>query len=189
MHELEPFYGWRNIYKAEEDESSPFFGVEHSEFEFTDKIYNHVIHPQWDSLGSESLYTKVLFADELQGVLILEFIGEWNDALHNDIMHLVRNLIDHYVYNDFRKFILIGENVFNFHGSDDEYYADWFENIEDGWITGVGFQEHVWREMSDYGVDQYINFGGELDHYNWRSLTPNMFVRKIEELIENRLGA
>ena len=54
--------------------------------------------------------------------------GEWNDTLHNDIMFFKRNVIDHLIGQGIRKFILLGENLLNFHGSrDDEYYEEWFE--------------------------------------------------------------
>ena len=38
MHTLEPYWKWRDYYTAEEDEKSPFYGREYSEFEFSDKI-------------------------------------------------------------------------------------------------------------------------------------------------------
>jgi len=30
MHEIEPFYSWKNLYDAASDELSPFFGREYS---------------------------------------------------------------------------------------------------------------------------------------------------------------
>ena len=60
MHTLVPFYNWQHRYNAEEDERSPFFGAEHSEFEFTNAVYDHAIHPQWDEFGSRTLYLKAL---------------------------------------------------------------------------------------------------------------------------------
>ena len=54
MHNIEPYYNWRHIYISEEDERSPFFGREYSEFEFTQAIYNYLIHPQWDEFGFEN---------------------------------------------------------------------------------------------------------------------------------------
>jgi len=36
----------------------------------------------------------VLYADYEIGFAIIEFIGEWNDAIENDIMTLKRELID-----------------------------------------------------------------------------------------------
>ena len=61
-----------------------------------------------------TLYLKVLYADYLRGFAIIEFIGEWNDCLYNDIMYLKRELIDDMIRNGIHHFILIGENILNF---------------------------------------------------------------------------
>jgi hypothetical protein len=94
MHELEPFYNWKHIYSADEDSRSVFFGREYSEFEFTQTVYNYFIHPQWDDFGSQTLYLKILMADYDLQYAIIELIGEWNDAIENDIMTLKRDVID-----------------------------------------------------------------------------------------------
>jgi len=47
MQDIEPYYRWRDLYIADEDELSPFYGREYSEFEYTNTIYNYYIHPQW----------------------------------------------------------------------------------------------------------------------------------------------
>ena len=94
MQELEPFYNWRHLYQAENDERSPFFGREYSELYYTNTIYNFYIHPQWDEFGSNTLFLKVLYCDYDNQVAIIEFIGEWNDAINNDIMSLKREVID-----------------------------------------------------------------------------------------------
>lgn len=88
MHSIEPYFNWRHLYKAEDDERSIFSGKEYSEFEFTNHIYNFVLHPQWDDFGSETLFLKILFVDYEEGYCVVEFIGEWNDAVTNDIMLL-----------------------------------------------------------------------------------------------------
>ena len=90
MQHLEPFYHWRHLYMAEEDPASPFYGKVYSEFEFSDTIYNYYIHPQWDSFDSPTLYLKILFVDYEEGFTIIEFLGEWNDAIGNDIMNIVK---------------------------------------------------------------------------------------------------
>ena len=90
MHTLEPYYNWRGLYCAEEDELSPFYNQEYSEFEFSNKIYDFYIHPQWDNIGSQTLFVKLLFAHYGEGYAIVELIGEWNDLLYNDIMFLKR---------------------------------------------------------------------------------------------------
>ena len=70
MHAIEPHFNWRNLYVASEDYRSPFFEREYSEFEYTNKVYNFLLHPQWDDFGSETLFIKIIFAD----FLILEIL-------------------------------------------------------------------------------------------------------------------
>ena len=113
MHNIEPYYNWRHIYISEEDERSPFFGREYSEFEFSQAIYNYLIHPQWDEFGSKTLYLKVLLADYEENYVIIELIGEWNDAIENDIMSLKREVVDKFMAEGIFKFMLIAENVLN----------------------------------------------------------------------------
>ena len=75
MHNIEPYYRWRELYVAEEDERSPFYGKEYSEFYFSDVIYDHVIHPQWDNIGSTTLFLKIIYADYDQRFSIIELMG------------------------------------------------------------------------------------------------------------------
>jgi hypothetical protein len=188
MHTIEPHYNWIEQYSASEDPRSPLFEAENSLESFTNTIYGYYIHPQWDSLGSDTLFFKILFVDYDDGIAVLEFIGEWNDAIENDIMELKRNIIDILTHEGIRKFILIGENVFNFHGSDDDYYEEWYEDVEDGWIAGINFQEHVLREMKQYNVDNYLNFGGQLDDLPWRTYEPRRLFEVVDSLLNRRLG-
>ncbi|REJ83716.1 MAG: hypothetical protein DWQ44_00260 [Bacteroidetes bacterium] len=188
MQDIEPYYHWREFYISAEDEYSPFHGVEYSEFEFCNTVYNFFIHPQWDQFGSSTLYTKVLFADYEIGYAIMEFIGEWNDALYNDIMFLKREVIEPMIQNGINKFILIGENVLNFHGSDDCYYEEWFQDIEDGWIAAVNFRKHVLSEFYKFNIDSYMVTGGDLDTLNWRTFHPAELFILVENLISRRLN-
>lgn len=188
MHETEPFYSWRDDYIANEDSLSPFFGEEYNEFEFDKQVYNFLLHPQWDSFGSNTLYIKVLYVDYDKNFTIIELIGEWNDAIDNDIMHLKREIIDLMIDEGINKFILLGENVLNFHASDDCYYEEWFEEIEDGWIAGVNFSDHVVEEFKNENLDYFINFGGDLTDFNWRTLRPTQVFHHIEEQVQKRLN-
>ena len=188
MHAIEPHYNWRDYYIASEDQRSPFYGRIYSEFEFTHAIYDHVIHPQWDEIESPTLYIKILYVDYDLGFAAIEMIGEWNDLLHNDIMFLKRNIIDELVEEGIDKFIMIGENVLNYHSSDDSYYEEWFDDVEDGWIAFVNFREHVMADFQDAGVDYYIVSGGELDDLLWRKYTPQSMLEKVESLVTKRLG-
>ena len=86
------------------------------------------------------------------------------------------------------QFILIGENVFNFHGSDDSYYEEWFEEVEEGWIAAICFPDFVLSEMKNFNLDYYINFGGTLENINWRTLEPQVLFNRIDSLIQKRLG-
>ncbi len=189
MHEIEPFYKWRDDYIAAEDENSPFYGTVYNEFEYDKQIYNFLLHPQWDDFGSQTLYLKVLFVDYEDQYAIIELIGEWNDAIYNDIMTLKRELIDLMVEQGIQKFILIGENILNFHASDDSYYEEWFQDIEDGWIAGINFREHVKEELQNHSIDYYINFAGTLDDIPWRTLKPKQLFLLIDQFMTRRLNA
>ncbi|WP_294676799.1 hypothetical protein [uncultured Fluviicola sp.] len=188
MHFIEPYFNWRHLYIASEDSLSPFYDREYSEFEFTDRIYNFLIHPQWDNIGSRTLFAKILFVDYEEGYAIMEFIGEWNDAIENDIMTLKRNVIEEMMPHGINKFILIGENVLNFHYSDDCYYEEWFDEVEDGWIALVNFHDHVIHEFERARVDHYFVMGGDLEDIEWRTSTPSQFFERVEDLVQRRIG-
>ncbi len=188
MHTIEPFYNWLELYEASEDPRSPLYGAEHSLTQYTNTIYGYYIHPQWDGMDSETLFLKILYTDYNLHFTVIEFIGEWNDALHNDIMMLKRNIIDALLQEDIRYFILVGENVFNFHGSEDDYYEEWFEDVEDGWIAALNFQDFVLNEMRSYNLDSYLNYGGTLDDVHWRTYTPQRLFSLVNSLIQKRLG-
>lgn len=187
MHEIEPYYNWRGYYTAETDASSPFFGREYSEFEFSQAVYNYFIHPQWDHFGSPTLFMKILYVDYEESICIFEMIGEWNDAINNDIMFLKRDVIEQLMEAGINKFIVIGENVFNFHSSDDCYYEEWFDETEDGWIAFVNFRDHVRKEFEYAHIDHYLVMGGELEEVDWRSMSPMVFCKKIEDYVQKRL--
>jgi hypothetical protein len=186
MHDIEPHYLWRDEYIGEEDARSPFFGRQYDEFQYSQKIYNYYIHPQWDGFGSSTLYLKIIFVDYIEQYAILELIGEWNDALHNDIMFLKREVIDALIQEEIYKFILIGENVLNFHGDDDSYYEEWYEDIrdEDGWICVLNTLPHVEEEMQDTRLQSFINFGGTFNDINWRPQKPKVIFEAIEGLLQ-----
>jgi hypothetical protein len=188
MHEIEPFYGWEKFYLAEKDPHSPFYGIQYNTQEYENTIYGYYIHPYWDNIGSETLYMKVLYADYHDGYAIFELMGEWNDTLHNDVMYLKRNVIDAFIGAGINKFILLGENVLNFHGGDDDYYQEWFEEVEDGWIAALNFREHVLQELARYHLDYYINYGGNLDIANWRTYTPAQLFNTVDKIVMRRLN-
>lgn len=190
MHNIEPYYNWKDIYSADEDELSPFYKRKYSEFEFTNTIYNYYIHPQWDDIGSSTLFIKILFVDYSSRSAVIELMGEWNDALHNDIMILKREVIDVLIENKITRFILIGENVLNFHASDDCYYEEWYEDISDegGWIAAVNFREHVYAEMRTVHLEHYMYMGEKFSTLNWRTVKPQYLPDLIESILLKRLA-
>lgn len=187
MHEIEPFPNWLKYYDPATDDRSPFYGKEYNYDVYSENIYGYYIDPAWDYMGSETLYVKLLYADYEAGYCVIEFIGEWNDAINNDIMNLKRNVIESMITEGINKFILIGENILNFHGSDDCYYEEWFEEVEDGWIAAVSFPDFIQEEFRRYHLDQYINMGGTLQLERWRTMQPHTFFDVVENLVQRRL--
>ena len=188
MHAIEPHYNWRNFYVASEDFRSPFFEREYSEFEFTNRVYNFLLHPQWDDFGSQTLFIKILFADYDQGFAIIEMIGEWNDCIENDIMNLKLEVLEILMAEGIDKFIMIGENVLNFHSSDDLYYEEWQDELEDGWIVLLNFHKHVLEEFEEANIDSYVILGEDFEMDNWRTFKPIQLFKKIEKQVENRFN-
>ncbi len=183
MHDIEPYHRWRDHYIANEDHRSPFFGRVYNEFQFTQKVYNYFIHPQWDSFGSKTLYCKLLFAQYDSQLAVIEMIGEWNDCLYNDIMYFKRKVVEPLIQEGICKFVLLCDNVLSFHGSEDDYYAEWYEECaaEYGWIVFVNTLKHVEEELYDTRLQHYVIFGDRYNDAPWRTLNPNSLCAWIEQ--------
>ena len=182
MHDIEPYYHWRHLYTAEEDARSPFFGQTYSEFEFSQTVYNYYIHPQWDSIGSKTLYVKIIYADYELGFAIIEMIGEWNDAIENDIMTFKREVLEKLMDEGIHKFILITESVFNFHNGDKDYYEELYEELadEDGWAVMVNFHKASQHDFLLKKLNRYIEL---MEFDNWRTYKPEDFFHLIEKYL------
>ena len=188
MHSIEPYFNWRHLYIASEDELSPFFDRTYSEFEFVDSVYNYLIHPQWDNFGSRTLFVKILFVDYDDGYAILEFIGEWNDAIENDVERLKREVIDEFIFHGITKFILITENVLNFHSSDDCYYEEWFEDVREksGWIVSLNMPVQTQYDFKKARLNNYVEM---LNLPNWRTMKPDVLFNQVDNFLLRRLDA
>lgn len=184
MHNIEPFYRWREDYAVEDDSRSPFYGRTYTEW---NQVYNYLLHPLWDDFESNTLYLKVLIADYDENYAIIELIGEWNDAVENDIRFLKRNVIESMLDEGISKFILIMDNVLNFHGDGDDYYAEWAEECQDafngGWIAMVNTFDHVANELHDTRLDNYVYFGQDFNGLNWRQYPPKTVWKMVEQLV------
>lgn len=186
MHTLEPFYNWQHLYLSEQDRRSPFFGRQYSEFEFSQTVYNYYIHPQWDEFGSRTLYLKVLMADYETGYAVIELLGEWNDAVENDIMTLKRDVLEIFMKQDISKFILIGENVLNFHSDTTDYYEEWAEELEEmgGWAVCLNLPDQSRREFERAHIDHYMELH---DLPDWRTYRPVHLLTKVAALRKAKL--
>jgi hypothetical protein len=189
MHDIEPYFKWREYYVSSEDKQSPFYGREYSEFTFSNKIYNYYIHPQWDSIGSPTLYLKPLFVEYEEGYAMIELIGEWNDCINNDIMYLKRHFIDHLIDSGIYKFLLFCDNVLNFHGSDDSYYEELWDDIkeEDGWLCLINTHDHVLKEMEYHKIQYYAHLGENLNDIQWRKKDPKDVLLEINMILNSSI--
>lgn len=180
MHDIEPYFQWIDAYVAADDRRSPFYGRVYDEFYFTNTIYNYYIHPQWDEFGSTTMYLKILYVDYELHYAIIEMIGEWNDCIYNDIMTLRHEVTDFLQEEGISKFILVAENVLNYHAADDNcYYEEWFDEVSDaeGWIAIVNPLDHVSEEMHAYGLQEYVHI---LTGSNWRGSKPRALLKWVE---------
>jgi hypothetical protein len=187
MQDLEPFYDWQYLYNSEEDNKSPFYGKQHSEFEYSDTIYNYYIHPQWDNFGCSTLYIKVLFVDYEDGYCIMEFIGEWNDTLYDDVQTLKRNVVNDMIAEGISKFICITENVLNYHSGESDYYQEWQEEIEDknGYIVWLNLPSQSKAEFDTSSIKYYVML---LNIIDWRTGSPSLLFDKVELSMRKMLG-
>lgn len=190
MHYIEPFFRWRDFYIASEDRDSPFFGREYSEFEFSNRLYNFYLHPQWDEIGSSTLYCKILFADYEEGYAIIELIGEWNDTLHNDVMFLQSNLTTPLERKGIHKFIFCCDNLLNYHApNEDDYYAEWAEALreEGGWAVLLNTRPHVVEELESGRIDNYLLFGEDYNEVIWQPHKPQVVYALIAALVNGQI--
>lgn len=190
MHDIKPFHRWEEYYLSSDDPKSPFFGNKKLSGKV---IYNFVLNPLWEDFGSNTLYLKILYVDYDQQFAFIELIGEWNDALYNDIMYLKRNVIEKMIDEGICKFILICENVLNFHGSEEDYYEEWVEECRDasdtegGWICLVNTFDHVAEELDATKLQFHIHYGRNFNGVNWRMRPPQYVFEAISSLIDNQI--
>jgi hypothetical protein len=179
MHNIEPFYLWRDIYSSDQDPKALNFEDDYSEFHYTNRVYNYLLHPQWDNFGSETLFYKLIYADYEESFCVIELIGEWNDAINNDIMLLKTELIDHLINCGIENFVIIMENVLNFHSADDDYYHEWKEEIE-GNIYFINALPHVLDEMDSINLKHAVSYGDMLNDVSWRISKPDLLLDILE---------
>ncbi|MGF7231799.1 hypothetical protein [Arachidicoccus sp.] len=133
------------------------------------------------------MYCKILCADYEMKFAIIELIGEWNDAIENDIMTLKYDLADVLTNEGITHFILIGENVLNFHYDGKDYYEEWYEEIADrnGWLVMLNLSLPAQQEFRKYKLQYFIEL---MEIEDWRVYKPHHLFQKIDAIISNRLA-
>ncbi len=113
-------------------------------------------------------------------------IGEWNDAIENDIMELKREVLEKFMDEGIHKFILIGENVLNFHSDGKDYYEELHEVVSEhnGWVVCLNMPEQTQYDFRRAQLNRFVELK-ELD--NWRTYKPFHLFKKIDGELSARL--
>ena len=101
-------------------------------------------------------------------------------------MELKREVTDVFFKEGITKFILITENVLNFHSGDKDYYQEWFEEVtdENGWVVIVNMPEQTQYDFRRASLQRYLELM-QID--NWRTYKPFHLFKKIDEQMQKRL--
>ena len=187
FHDIEPFYGWLNLYNHEDDPRSPYHEVKHNQFYYDRSVNEMPAHPLWDTIGSESLLIKILYANYESGYAIIELFGEWNDLYENDYKLFAENCLTYLIDQGINRFVLICENVFHAYFESDDYYDAVQEELEEGWISLIRPRPNVLEEIEAYHLTSYFYHSPLLDDLQWRKLKPFQLVDLIESRITKLL--
>jgi hypothetical protein len=115
-------------------------------------------------------------------------IGEWNDTIHNDISVLKREVIDEMLDLGIEKFVVLGENILNFHASDDAYYQEWWEDTPGGWVAFLHLRDHILDEMKTAGIGTYIRLEEEDETtWNWKTKKPEELFEAVDQMMTKAL--
>jgi MFS superfamily sulfate permease-like transporter len=101
-------------------------------------------------------------------------------------MELKREIIDLLEKEGIYKFILIAENVLNFHSSDKEYYQEWFEEVtdENGWIVALNMPMATQHDFKGKKLNYYIEL---MELPEWRVYKPYHLFKKIDDELNKRI--
>lgn len=185
--EVEPHYGWLGYYDHKMDKRSPFHHVEHNLFAYDRYIYTFEAHPLWDTIESESLLVKILYANYTQGYAIIELLGEWNDLFQNDFKLLCENCLTYLADEGITQYIFVAENVFNIYLDQDDYYEAFQEELGDGWMCLLRARERVLDEMKRYNISPYFYWNDSLQDLHWRKLKPWQVYDLVKDSMQKLL--
>ncbi|MEY2918656.1 MAG: hypothetical protein RIS73_2370, partial [Bacteroidota bacterium] len=100
----------------------------------------------------------------------------------NDIMTLRRDVTDILYTKGITKFIIVAENVLNFHSSDDSYYEEWREQLLDdgGWVAIINMPQ---QSQYDFIRTRLTNYIALMDFPQWRTLKPDIVFQQVDNWI------
>jgi hypothetical protein len=101
-------------------------------------------------------------------------------------MNLKREVIDKLFESGITKFIIIAENVLNFHSGDKDYYEEWFDEVMDagGWIAIINMPEQTQHDFRKAKLNRFIQL---IELENWRTYKPFHLFKLIDEQIARLL--
>jgi len=101
-------------------------------------------------------------------------------------MELKREVIDIFEREGIYKFVLIADNVLNFHSGIKEYYQEWYEEVtdENRWIVMIDMPEATQHDFRNAKLNQYVEL---YDLPNWRTYKPFHLFKKIDNELMARL--
>lgn len=110
-------------------------------------------------------------------------------TLHEDVMWLKRNVADVLMKEGIFKFVFFCENISIFHSGEDEYYAEWAEEVqeENGWIVLLNIRQHIEEEMLEARLQQYMYFGENYNDINWQTQKPAIVFSIIDAMVNGRI--
>ncbi|NCW88785.1 MAG: hypothetical protein EBV71_07875, partial [Chitinophagia bacterium] len=75
-------------------------------------------------------------------------------------------------------FILIAENVLNYHYDSSDYYEEWSEDVEDrgGWVVCLNLPPQTLREFQQHRLNRYLSLQ---DLPDWRIYKPYHLFKKL----------
>jgi MFS superfamily sulfate permease-like transporter len=97
-------------------------------------------------------------------------------------MILRREVTDKLFARGITKFILIAENVLNFHSSDDSYYENWREEVADegGWVVILNMPQ---QSQYDFKRARLTNYVQLMDFEQWRTLKPELVFQQVDNTV------
>ena len=97
-----------------------------------------------------------------------------------------RDITDMLFKKGINKFILIAENVLNFHSSNDDYYEEWKEQLQEdnGWVVIINMPE---QSQYDFIRSRLIHYIELVDLPQWRTLKPEMVFQEVENIMIKRI--